>query len=71
MDSSNQSSPQQTTTNTDTSNAAVASSSTPKTSDNTYTEPKVSDDEQFQRNTDHMGGWIKSSDLNHSETLAV
>ncbi|KAJ5520681.1 hypothetical protein N7463_001134 [Penicillium fimorum] len=71
MDSSNQSFPQQTTTNTATSNAAVASSSTPKSSDNTHTEQKLSADKQFQRSTDHMGGWIKPAGLNHPDTFAV
>ncbi|KAJ5372073.1 hypothetical protein N7517_004079 [Penicillium concentricum] len=70
MDSSNQSSPPQTSTNAGNSNA-VASSSTPKASGNTSTETKVSDLEIFQRTTGHMGGWIKQSDLNHPDKLAV
>ncbi|KAJ5472394.1 hypothetical protein N7530_006395 [Penicillium desertorum] len=81
MDSSNQSSPQQATTqtstpNTGTSNAAVASSSTPLTSSNyTYPEQKLrhdnsnSDDEEFQRNTNYMGGWIQN--LNHPDQFSL
>ncbi|CDM32499.1 hypothetical protein DTO013E5_8896 [Penicillium roqueforti] len=71
MNSSNQSSPQQPSTpNTGSSTAAAGSSSTPPTSSTyTYTEKPLSDAENFQRNTDHMGGWIK--DLDHPDQLTL
>ncbi|KAJ5210241.1 hypothetical protein N7491_010047 [Penicillium cf. griseofulvum] len=72
MNPSSQSSPKQTTTTTTgTSNTAVASSSTPTSSSYTYTEQALSAEEQFQRNTNHMGGWIKPSDLNHPDGFSL
>ncbi|OQE91240.1 hypothetical protein PENNAL_c0010G00343 [Penicillium nalgiovense] len=73
MDSSNQSSPQQASTpntgTSSTSNAAVANSSTLTSSNYTYPEQKLSDDEEFQRNTNYMGGWIQN--LNHPDQFSL
>ncbi|KAJ6132711.1 hypothetical protein N7471_007926 [Penicillium samsonianum] len=71
MNSSNQYSPQQTSTSTTgTSSAAVASSSNTAASNYTYTEQTLSEDENFQRNIDHMGGWIPSN-LSHPDELSL
>ncbi|CAI7656895.1 uncharacterized protein N7487_009640 [Penicillium crustosum] len=70
MDSSNPSSPQQTSTTTGSSTAPVTSSSAPTTSSNhPYTAQALSANEQFDQTTGHMGGWI--GELNHPDQFAL
>ncbi|CAI7636373.1 unnamed protein product [Penicillium glandicola] len=67
---SNESSGQTSTATESTSTAAVASSSTSSTT-STHTWPTLNEAETFQQNINHVGGWIKQSDLTHPEQLAL
>ncbi|KAJ5463314.1 hypothetical protein N7475_008258 [Penicillium sp. IBT 31633x] len=69
MNSTSQSSPQQTNTgNAGISSAGVKSTSaTAGSSSHDYTEPSQSDAERFQQSIHGIGSWIKPSDLTYPD----